>query len=259
MKKNILNKLAIISCLLVMVGCAAKKQLVKPNVTPAATVKPVSKMDAIAAHQLNFATLSAKASTKLNIDGNSNDVTLNIRINHDRQIWVSITAILGIEVARAMITPDSLLVINKLQGVYIKKPFSYIYKYTNKQINYKTLESILVGNVMPEILKDNSASFPVDNQVSGNLQDLFYKLMLNPDLKVTQLNLDNQNQGQSLQVNTNGFTAVDNRIVPSQIDIQSASQNKKIQVNLHYTKVDLDQQLQYPFSIPERYTPADEN
>jgi len=260
MKRNILNKLAIISCLLVMVSCAAKKKLITPTVTtPAEKVKPVSKMVAIAAHQLNFNTLSAKASARLNIDGNSNDVTLNIRINRDKQIWVSVTAILGIEVARAMITPDSLLVINKLQGVYIKKPFSYIYKYTNKQINYKMLESIFVGNVIPEILKDNTASFLGDNQVSGNLQDLLFKLMLNPDMKVTQLNLDNQNQGQSLQVNTNAYIAVDNRLVPSQIDIQSTGQNKKIQVNLHYTKVDLDQPLQYPFSIPERYTPADEN
>jgi hypothetical protein len=260
MKRNILNKLAIISCLLVMVSCAAKKQLVKPTATtPAATVKPVSKMVAIGAHQLSFNTLAAKANAKLNIDGNSNDVTLNIRINHDKEIWVSVTAILGIEVARAVITPDSLLVINKLQGVYIKKPFSYIYKYTNRQINYKMLESIFAGNVIPEILKDNKANFATDTQVSGNLQDLLYKLMLNPDMKVTQLNLDNQSQGQSLQVNTGAFTVIDNRMVPSQIDIQSTSQNKKIQVNLHYTKVDLDQPLQYPFSIPERYTPADEN
>ena len=262
MKRNILNKLAIISCLLVMVSCAAKKQLVKSVVAaPVETVKPVNKMAGIASHQLNFTTFSGKASTRLNVDGNSNDVTLNIRIDHDKQIWVSITAtvLITVEVARAVITPDSIKVINKLQGVYLKKPFSYIYSYSNKQLNYKMLEAILVGNALPEILKDNRADFATDSQVSGNIQDLLYKIMLSPDMKVTQLNLDNQSQGQTLQVNNGNFMPAGDGVVPSQIDIHSTTAKNKIQANLHYTKVDLNQQLQYPFNIPESYKPADGN
>ena len=143
MKKNILNKIGIALCLLVIVSCKARKPIVvtpPPVATPPITGKPVNPIDAIKAQQLNFNTFSAKASTSLNIDGNSNDVTLNIRINRDKKIWVSVTAILGIEVARALITPDSILIINKLQGVYIKKPFSFIHTYGGKQVNYKTLE-----------------------------------------------------------------------------------------------------------------------
>jgi hypothetical protein len=263
MKKNILNKLFIISCLLVMVSCTAKKKLIVANKPVAATPKPPNEMTTVMSHQLNFNTFSAKANTKLAIDGNSNDVTLNLRINHDKEIWVSVAAtLLNIEIARAVITPDSIKILNKLQSVYIKKPFSYIYSYTNNQINYKMLESILVGNALPEILKDDNARFQTNNgntDVSGNLEDLLYKLLLDTDMKGIQLNLTNQNQGQSLQVNNGNFIPVNNRLVPSQIDIQSVSQNKKIQVNLHYTKVDLDEPLQYPFNIPERYTPADGN
>src|SRR3954471_18519968 len=121
MKKNILNKILIAACLLVIVSCKARKQIIVTpppvTVTPPIAGKPVNPVDAIKAQQLNFNTFSAKASTSLNIDGNSNDVTLNIRIQRDRKIWVSVTAILGIEVARALITPDSILLINKLQGL----------------------------------------------------------------------------------------------------------------------------------------------
>ena len=81
-------------------------------------------MDAIKAGQLNFNTFSGKAKTKLDINGSSNDVTLNIRIQKGQKIWVSVTAIAGIEVARALITPDSILVINKLQGLYLRKPLA---------------------------------------------------------------------------------------------------------------------------------------
>lgn len=269
MKKNIVNKLLIVCCLLVMVSCKARKQIIAPQVAntvtiPTTTPDMSSKRNQLAVikeRQLVFNTFSGRASTKLNINGNSNDVTLNIRISRDKQIWVSITALLGIEVARAVITPDSIKIINKLQGLYIKKPFSYIYTYASRQVNYKTLESLLVGNAVPEMLNENATlkADSANTTLSGTLQDLVYKLMLNPGLKVSQIDLSNQGAGQSLQVNNSDFIQADNRIIPSQIAIASTINDKKIQANLHYTKVDFDQQLEFPFNIPERYTPADKN
>jgi hypothetical protein len=266
MKRNILNKLFIAGCLLAIVSCKAKKALVATPqaAAPVATVKPVNQMEAVKAAQLTFNTFSAKADARLNVDGDSNDVDLNIRINHDKEIWVSVskTVLVSFELARVVITPDSILLINKLQGVYLKKPFSYIYQYASKKVSYQMLEALLTGNAAPEILRDNNASFQKDNvntTISGSLEDLVYNLMLGADMKVGQFNLSNQNAGQSLQANNSVFIPAGSKTAPSQIDIQSTSQNKKIQVNLHYTKIDLDQPLQYPFSIPERYTPADGN
>ncbi|MGZ3757523.1 MAG: DUF4292 domain-containing protein [Mucilaginibacter sp.] len=264
MRKNILNKLAILSCMLMMVSCAAHKQLVANQPAQAAppAVKPDSKLAEIKQHQLVFNTFAAKASTKLNIDGGTNDVTLNMRIDHGKKIWVSITAVLGIEVARALITPDSILIINKLQGVYIKKPFSYVYQYANRQVNYNMLESIFVGNAMPEALNDRRVHILDNNgtvSLTGDLEDLAYKLLFGQEVKVNQLNLGSPDDGQSLQVNNSAFITQANQLVPSQIDIQSVSHNKKIKANLHFIKVDLDQPLQYPFNIPESYQPADQN
>jgi hypothetical protein len=165
---------------------------------------------------------------------------------------------LGVEVARAVITPDSILLINRLEGVYMKKPFSYVYAYASKQVNYKTLESLLIGNAIPELLTEKSEFVTTSNTttLSGSLDDLLYKLIVGADNKVTQTNLNNQNEGQSLQVANNAFIQASNRILPSQIDIASVVKDKKVHINLHYTKVDFDQQLEYPFSIPDRYEPA---
>ena len=133
MKKNISNSLLLICSVIIITGCHAKKQLVTR--APVDTPKPATtttgpdnvaamaklKLAAIRSKQVSFTTFSGKAKSKLSIDGNSNDVTLNIRILRGQKIWVSITAIIGIEVARAMITPDSIIVINKLQGIYFQK------------------------------------------------------------------------------------------------------------------------------------------
>src|ERR1700761_3656460 len=162
MKQNTLNKvlngpglpasgylkLFIVCCALAAAGCKAKKPVIvkKPDT---ATVKSVAadtktiRLNAIRAAQTNFNTFSGKAKAELNIAGSTNDVTLNIRIKKGQEIWVSVTAILNVEAARAVITPDSLLVINKLQGIYLKKPFNYIRKFAGNQVNYNTIESLL--------------------------------------------------------------------------------------------------------------------
>ncbi|MCC8425226.1 DUF4292 domain-containing protein [Mucilaginibacter sp. UR6-11] len=278
MKKNIVNRILIVCCLLVMVSCKARKKVITPiapitttisspevtNTVKIPTTPPdltylKNQLVIIKSHQVNFNTFSGRAGTKLDVNGNSNDVTLNIRISHDKKIWVSVTALLGIEVARALITPDSIKIINKLQGLYLKKPFSYIYQYASRQVNYKTIESLLVGNAMPEILTENTTirSDMGNMSLTGNLQDLVYSLILGTNLRVTQFNLSNVAAGQALLVNNSSFIQASNRLVPSQIDILSTIGDKKIQANLRYNKVEFDQQLDFPFNIPERYAPAD--
>lgn len=267
MRGNILNKLIIIfCCLAALTSCKAHKQLMVARqpvmVAPAkntASVLANTKLTAIRSKQITFNTFSGKAKTRLDIDGSGNDVTLNLRIQHDKKIWVSVTAILGLEVARALITPDSIIIVNRLQGLYIKKPFSYVDQYAGKQVNYQTLEALLVGNAVPQLLNDN-ANISTDNAntiISGSLQTILYKLTLGPDFKVSQTSLSNQQAGQNLQVTNSAFIQADTRIIPSQIDIASAVANKKIQISLHYNSVDFDKELEYPFSIPDRFTPVD--
>jgi len=260
MKENTFNKLLIVCCLLTMLGCHTRKKLVAN--TSAQATAPVNaiedKLSAIRAQQVNFNTFSGKAKTTLSINKDSHDFTLNIRINNNKEIWASVTALLGIEAARAVITPDSIMVINRLQGVYIKKPFSFIYKYTNREVDYDMLQALFTGNAVPKMLNDSASYKATADSVvlDGKLSDLIYKLLLGNDLRVTSTNLANEAEGQSLQVN-NSFIVQNNQKVPSQIDIISVAKSNKIEVNLHFVKVDYNQPQDYPFTIPSSYTPAE--
>jgi hypothetical protein len=246
--------------LLFMVSCKAKKQLIaKKAVADTTVAKPIDnkkvQLDAIRAGQTSFNTFSGKARATLDIGGSVNDVTLNIRIKRDEKIWVSVTAIAGIEVARAVITPDSLLVINRLQSLYLKKPFSYINKFAGNQVNYKTIESLLIGNAIPELINERAdlQTGPDSTILNGNLQTLAYKLIIGQRMKAVKTNLSDQSVGQSMQAINSVFIQAGARLIPSQIDITSLVKEKKIQINLHYVKSDFDQPLEFPFSIPTRY------
>jgi hypothetical protein len=251
-----------ICLLLVIAGCKAKKQLVVKPVkvdTMTKTTDPkIAKLNALRASQTDFDTFSGKARTHLDISGNSNDVTLTIRIKKDQKIWVSVTAIAGIEVARALITPDSILLINRLQNLYVKQPFAYVNKFAGNEVNYKTIESLLIGNAIPELLTENAdlKTDPANITLTGNLNDIVFKLVAGPQMKAVQTNLDDAGAGQSLQVTNGAFIEAGTRLIPSQIDIASLVKNKKIQVNLRYVKSDFNVPLDFPFTIPSRYKEA---
>jgi Domain of unknown function (DUF4292) len=250
-------KIFVLFCALAAFGCKARKQLVSNHVVDSnakAMNETHLKLEAIRAAQNKFDTFSGKARTKLNINGSTNDVTLNIRIKSGEKIWVSVTAF--IEAARALITPDSILIMNKLEGVYIKKPFSYINSIVGKNVNFKTLESLLVGNVVPELI-DKNADLQVKGDtttVTGHLDDIIYKLVVGPGLKAYQTGMNNPTAEQSLLVTNSAFIQAGNKTIPSQIDIKSATKNKTVQINLRYIKTEFDTPLEYPFTIPERYT-----
>lgn len=261
MRRNMLSRLLIVCALLSIVGCKTHKQLVvnKPDKTADRTPSPVlTKLDAIRAAQLDFTTFSGRAKAKMQINNSSNDVTLNIRINHGKKIWVSITAIAGIEVARAIITPDSILAVNKLQGLYVRQPFSYIYKYTSHQLDYRSVEALLTGNAIPQLLNDH-VEMQADSAnivLNGSLEELIFKLIVGRDMKAKSTNMSDQYAGQTMQVDNSVFMPVANRVVPSQIDINSTAGTRKVKISMHYIKEDFDLPLEYPFSIPDSYEPA---
>ena len=195
MRRNMLNRVLIFCVLLTAIGCKAHKQLATDKKADAVKPASVSGVDinTIRAAQLNFNTFSGRAKSKITNNNSSNDVTLNIRISKGKKIWISVTAIAGIEVARALITPDSLLVINKLQSMYVRKPFSYINTIVGDQLDYSSVEAIFVGDAIPQLLADN-AQLAADSgkiTLSGNLGQFIYKLVAGPDLKTLSTSISN--------------------------------------------------------------------
>lgn len=214
------------------------------------------KLSSIKNGETNFNTLSGKAKAALSIGSNANDVTMNIRIKNKEVIWVSVTAIAGLEVARALITPDSVRVINRLENVYIKKPFSYLYEFTNDKINFATLQSVLVGNTISEFITE-STEVNINGTQAGlktNIGSMIYDLMLNDQNKVIQSNLKDTEASQSLLVFYGDFQSIAQQQVPHSVVMKSQAKSKSISLDLKYTKIELDVPVEIPFRVPDRYT-----
>lgn len=254
-----LNKLLWLLILPALLSCKIAKEALSRETGPAVAMSPAVSKDAlfddIIARQANFNTLSIRAKANLEIDGDENNVVMTIRIQKDKAIWISVTAVAGVEIARTLITPDSLKILNRVENTYTKKPFDYIYEFTSERLNFNTLQSILAGNAMPEFLNDRS-TVNVSGKtsiVSGALDNLVYALTFNENLRLAETSLKDDSAKQSLSVIYRDFSLFSQQMIPQSVAIKSDSEDKNIAIDLKYTRVNVNVSVDLPFSVPQRF------
>ncbi|WP_129718268.1 DUF4292 domain-containing protein [Pedobacter sp. SYP-B3415] len=254
MKKNILAGLSLVLVLL-GAGCKTRKAAVTP--TPATEVPAKTShtvVDKISKTQVNFNTLSLRGKAAIDIGGNANNAGIQIRVENNKRIWASVTAV-GFEVARALITPDSIQVINRLQSTYLKKPFSFVQGFATKQVDFQTLQDVLTGNAIGQLLQSQPSVTSQDGKtvLSGKNQALDYKMFFNELFKLTETNLNDASAGRALKVTYAAHQELAGGLFPGQVNINSMAGAKRVAIDLTFTKIEGNIPLDFPFTVPKRY------
>jgi hypothetical protein len=132
----------------------------------------------ILSNHIDFTSFSAN---KIDVDyqdaeGKKYSVTAHVRMYKDSVIWVSITAILGIEGLRVLITADSVKILDKQNKTYIARSVSYLQEVTDLPLDLHSLQDLLLGN--PVFLDSNIISYThTGNTISLlSVGDLFRNL-----------------------------------------------------------------------------------
>lgn len=130
-------------CIL-MLTLLASCGLHRKTVTPVA-MQTDALIERVAQNELQWSWFSAKLTAETD---NSALPTLGGRIamQRDNVIWVSLTAMFGIEAARIMITPDSLLIINRLENTYVQEGYEALSRRFGIGLQFRDLQDALVGN-----------------------------------------------------------------------------------------------------------------
>ena len=93
-----------------------------------------------------YETISFKTDVKIETNGEKKSFKNNIRIKKDSAIWMSISPALGIEVARVIITKDSIKLLDKWNDQYYLGEFDYINEQFDTDLNFDILQDVLVAN-----------------------------------------------------------------------------------------------------------------
>ncbi|GGK75342.1 DUF4292 domain-containing protein [Rufibacter glacialis] len=237
--------------LLVLVGCQRKVAS-----GPAAGVSPET-MNKVSVVNTDYTYFSAKGKVQSENSGLSANITL--RMKKDEVIWASVQK-LGFEVARLKITPDSVYMVNKVQNETLIGSFALLAKRYNVDVDFKTLQELLIGNYVPgdaqqEKFKQDG---PVQNvrQVRGQLQ--IDQMIDTTRFKLKRTEVRNLANKDLMTVDYQEFEELNGRPFAKSLllTIQQPEGNTaktSIVVVKHNQVSTADSSLDFPFSVPSNY------
>ncbi len=267
----------LISLLVLASSCRSKKTIAnKPINAPTSIIGTgISSSDSLSrAMQIADAPIQwfgAKISVDSDINNQINSFSANLRIKKDSAIWISISPALGIEVARVLITPDSLKFINRINGTYFKGDFKYLNELLQIEVNFKMIQAILLGNVylhysieqyirdrentelVLSTLKKRRIRRDIDLEIPQILtQEIWFSSIQN---KIVRMEMQDYRPVRKFTVNYLQFEKVDDLSMPNKLII-TAQADKHVKIDLEYSRMTINKELNLPFNIPENYVPG---
>jgi hypothetical protein len=213
--------------------------------------------DTLLARRIDFKTFSGKMDVDYEeTDGKKLNINAQVRMQRDSVIWLSLTAIFGIEGVRACITADSVKVMNKQDKTLLLRSIVYLQELTSLPLDLRSLQDLLVGN--PVFL---DTGFNQYSRSGGTISlqgtgELFRKLMtLNePDLLMSSYKLDdlNVNRPRTSYLTYGDYEYKQGSWFARRRTVQ-VSEKKNFSVRIQYKQYEFNEKLSFPFQVPKNY------
>lgn len=214
--------------------------------------------DSILAKRIQFTTFSSKVEVEYRDgDGKRYDVNAHIRMYKDSVIWVSVTAILGIEGLRAYITKDSVKLLNKQDKVYTARSVSYLQEVTELPLDLHSLQDLLIGN--PVFLDSHIVSYyRTPETISLMSHGDFFKHLLtiesvSKNIQSSKLDDIDEFRNRTCHLAYGDYEDKKGILFATQRAI-NVSEKKKLDIKLHFKQSEFNETLSFPFNIPKNYT-----
>lgn len=214
--------------------------------------------DSILRNRIQYTTFSGKIDVEYrDDDGKKYDVNAVVRMYRDSVIWVSVTAILGIEGLRAYITKDSVKLLNKADKIYTARSVSYLQEVTALPLSLNSLQDLLIGN--PVFLDSNIISY---SRNSGSISllslgDFFKNLFtITSDHKLTissKLDDVEEMRNRTCYLSYDNYESKKGPNFSTRRSI-NVSEKKKLDIKLNYKQYEFNETLSFPFTVPKNYT-----
>lgn len=239
-----------------MISCKSKAVAVQNNTTAVEAKKDNKVIEKHYENKLNFSTAYIKASAKYADEKQSNNVTAEIRIEKDKQILVSVR-FLGITMAKALITQNSVSYYEKINSTYYEGDFTSLSKWLGTELNYSKVQNLLLGEALDDLRNGKYTQTIVDNLFSledtteANLKKTFF---LDPEKYLVQKEqIAQPSENRLLEIKYSNSKVFDQGIIPTAIEINAIQPNGKTDINLNYNTISFNEELSFPYSIPSGY------
>ena len=159
--------------------------------------------------------------------------------------------------AKASITPTSVSYYEKINGNYYEGDFSALSQLLGTDLDFNKVQNMLLGRAIDDLKNGNYTEsfldqvYRLDDTSENNTKKSFYfdadKFLVNKQ-EITQTN-----EGRMIQVAYSNKKEFNEMILPLVINIDTFQKKGKTEINLEYNTISFNQELSFPYSVPNGY------
>ncbi len=238
-------------------GCSAGRKAGKAEDMEAKKLEDIFRK--LAERQLQSDWMDARARIKYEDEAYQVGAMAQIRVKKDSAIWVSVRK-LGFEVARVLIQPDSVFVVDRVNNEYMKKPLNAIKEFIDLPANFQVIQSLVYGN--PVFFSQTRPRLEIMDRsykLSVNTPEMKSQYLIDEDFLLKSLDVQEVRSGQNLLIQFEDYQIENGNQNFSYIrmfKIDSPASGKAT-LDVRFSKVEFNIPKNISFDIPDKYTRMD--
>ncbi len=241
--------------LIILNSCKGTKAVATSGIKKISTEKIISNHYK---QSFNFETLNARVKIKYDDGKQSFSPNATLRFEKDKTIWISVK-MLGITLAKVLITPDKVSYYEKINNTYFEGDFIVLSEWLGtNDLDFDKVQQMLLGQALFDLRegKYKSSVFDAAYQLKPKEDlELFERLfMILPDnYKIGIQQLKQPTEERNLTIKYQSYQKVGNQDFPEKIEIEALQGKDKTMINVEYKQVDYNARVTFPFKIPSGY------
>ena len=185
------------------------------------------------------------------------DFVANIRMKTDSIIWVSVTVAGIVQVARAILTPDSFKAVLYTENTAYQGAIEKINEFLPAGLDFYSFQNLLLGNPILRNANAQNVSIDSPNWLMRFAEKEYIEQLLyaqnDSTLSSSQLIMQG-NITRTLIQKLGQYQTISEQKIASQRTINVLNNNEALMVEMNLSNITVDAELSYPFSIPSHYT-----
>ncbi len=234
-------------------SCKSKKSITKPKDNSTVNLDNKTEVfDAIKNNRYEFEYFAANATC--DYSGSPVPISINMRMQRGQKIWMSASAIF-FEIARVLITPDSVHIINYNDKTITSRKIDFIAAYTGTPLTINQIQDALVGNSI--LTHDENSSYENAAEalkITTRIKQFLLVEAFNTEtLRPVKINADEAGTANKLEVIYSDFVEQNSRILPSLVSLSAVTNTQQMKASLKYSDISTLTITDWPFKIPAKY------
>lgn len=252
----------------ILASCKTSRSVMKK---PIRNEGPEYLFEQLSQRELKFDWFSAKFNIDYIYDKKKTEFKGQIRIEKDSIIWISFSPALGIEMARLIITNDSVMFLNRVDKSYFLGDYDLVNSFLETNIDFDMLQSLIIGNDFQFYEKTtfrasiDGNEYRLSTTGRNKLKKYIKKaetypkiflqtIWLKPEIfKISRLMIKElKKENKKLNAYYSDFRNIDKQLFATKIKFDLSAE-KNIEMFVDYSRINLNKKLRFPFNIPGKY------